>query len=384
VVAILLAAGAYFAWPALSRLQSTESPQPGKSGKGKKGSGSISVVAVKAKKGNVSVYLTGLGTVTPNNTVAVKSRVDGQLVNVLFREGQIVQKGDLLVEIDSRPFQVQLDQAEGQLIKDQALVRNARLDEQRYQTLYGQKIIAQQQLTTQQALVSQYDGAIKADEAAVTSAKLNLEYCRITSPLTGMIGLRLVDSGNIVHAADANGMLVVTQLNPISVIFTTAEDQLPPVLQRFRHGQTLRVDAWDRDLKNKLAAGKLETTDNQIDPTTGTLKLRAIFDNQEGALFPSQFVNTRMLVEQRSGVTLVPNSAIQRNSQNTYIWLLNPDQTVSVRNVMLGATEGDQTEIAEGIEPGDSVITVGVDKLQNGSRVRTQGAGGGKSRKGAK
>jgi multidrug efflux system membrane fusion protein len=265
-----------------------------------------------------------------------------------------------------------LEQAEGQLIHDQALLKNAHLDLDRYNTLMKQDAIPQQTLNTQEALVTQYEGTIKTDQSQIDSAKLNLVYCHITSPITGLIGLRLVDPGNIVHASDANGLLVITQLDPISVIFTTAEDQLPPILEKRRAGQELTVEAWDRELKNKLADGKLETIDNQMDQTTGTLKLRAVFANSNGKLYPSQFVNARLLVEQKQNVTLLANSAIQRNSQGTYVWLVNPAQTVEVRPITVGTTEGDQSEITAGLEPGDSVVTVGVDRLEEGGKVNAQ------------
>jgi multidrug efflux system membrane fusion protein len=273
------------------------------------------------------------------------------------------------VEIDPRPYEVQLEQAEGQLIHDQALLKDAHLDLDRYNVLIKQDAIPQQQLDTQLALVTQYEGTIKTDQSQIDSAKLNLVYCKITSPITGRVGLRLVDPGNIVQATSTSGLVVITQIDPISVIFTVGEDQLPPILAKLRSGQDLSVEAWDRELRNKLADGKLETTDNQIDPTTGTLKLRAVFANPDGKLFPNQFVNARLLVQQKSNITLLPNNAIQRNSQGTYVWLVSPDRTVNVRSVTVGTTEGDQSEITAGLAPGDTVVTVGVDRLEEGGKV---------------
>ena len=349
-----------------------------------RGGGVPPVVAARAVKGNIGVYLTGLGVVTPIYTVTVKSRVDGQLMQVLYREGDMVKQNDLLLEIDPRPYQVQLLQAEGQLARDQAVLENARVDLARYQTLWKQNAIPQQQLATQEALVSQYEGAIKADQAQIEAAKLNLVYCHIAAPISGRVGLRLVDPGNIVHANDSNGLLVITQIDPISVIFTIAEDQLPPIFTRLRAGQKLVVEAWDRDLKNRIARGTLATTDNQIDQTTGTLKLRANFDNKDSRLFPNQFVNARLLIEERGGVTLVPNAAIQRNSTASFAYLVKEDQTVTVRPITVGVSEGDQTQVISGIEPGDILVTEGVDKLQEGAKViaRIPGEGGGPGRHG--
>jgi len=331
----------------------------------------VPVVAAKTRKGDIGVYITGLGAVTPIYTVTVKSRVDGQLMRVLFKEGDFVHQGDLLVEIDPRPFEVQLTQAEGQLIKDQALLDNARIDLDRYQTLLTQNAIPEQQLATQKALVQQDEGAVKTDQGQIDSAKLNLVYCHITAPITGRVGLRLVDPGNIIHASDTNGLLVITQIQPISVIFPIAEDQLPDVLRKIRAGERLGVDAYDRE-KKKLATGWLTTLDNQIDPTTATVKIRATFDNKDNALFPNQFVNARLLVEEKHGVTLVHTAAVQRNSQTTYVFLVKPDSTVTVRPIAIGTTEGDDAEVSSGLSPGDVVVMTGVDKLQEGSKVRVQ------------
>ena len=385
VVLVALGVAGYYFYPTLASQMAAPSGATKGGKKGRGAGGPIPVVATKVQRGNIDVYVDGLGAVTPIYTVTVKSRVDGQLMQVLYKEGQIVNKGDLLLEIDPRPYQVQLDQAEGQLLRDQALLKNANLDLQRYKVLWSQDAIPQQQLATQEASVNQYEGTIKTDMAAVNNAKLNLVYCHITSPITGAVGLRLVDPGNIVHASDANGLVVITQLDPISVIFTIAEDQLPPVLQRMRAGQKLRVDAWDRELTHKLGQGTLETLDNQIDPTTGTVKARALFQNKSGALYPSQFVNARLLVEEKTGVTLVQNAAIQRNRQNIYVWAVKPNQTATAREITSGVTEGDVTEVTGGLQPGDEVITVGVDKLQEGGRViaKFEGPGSGQPGRGA-
>lgn len=391
ILLLAAATATYYFWPRIKALQSSDSTTPA-TGKGKKGGAGITpVVAARARKGNIGVYYSGLGAVTPIYTVTVKSRVDGELMRVNFKEGQVVQKGDLLAEIDPRPYQVQLDQAQGQLVHDQALLKNAHVDLDRYKVLLDQQAIPQQQFATQEALVTQYEGTIKTDQAAIDSAKLNLTYSHITSPINGRIGLRLVDPGNIVHASDTNGLLVITQLDPISVIFTISEDQLPPVQDRMHAGAHLQVEAWDRELKNRLGQGTLETIDNQIDPTTGTLRLRAIFENKAGKLFPSQFVNARLLVEEKTSVILAPNAVIQRNTQSTYVWLVKPDQTVTIRQITVGVTEGDQTEITSGVEPGDMLVMVGVDRLQEGSKVNAQvpgenskggGGQGGSGRKG--
>ena len=341
------------------------------------------VTAATAHKGDIGVYFTGLGAVTPLYTVTVTSRVDGQLMNVYYKEGQTVRKGELLAEIDPRPFEVQLKQAEGQLIKDQANLQNARVDLARYQELIKRNAVAEQTLATQQATVVQDEGIVKTDQAMIDSAKLNLVYSRITAPITGRVGLRLVDPGNIVLTSGNIPLMVLTQIEPISVIFTIAEDQVPAVVKRFRAGQRLQVDAYDRDLKRKLSQGYLLTLDNQIDQTTGTLKLRAIFDNKDDALFPNQFVNARLLVEEKHGVTLVPTAAIQRGTQRTFVYLVKPDNTVTVRDVSLGTTEGDNVEVVSGLVPSDVVVTTGVDKLQEGSKVNAQVSAGNVARPGS-
>jgi multidrug efflux system membrane fusion protein len=290
-------------------------------------------------------------------------------MSVSFKEGDLVRSGDLLAEIDPRPFQVQLTQAEGQMARDQALLKNAQVDLERYQIHYKEDSIAQQQLATQESLVRQYQGAVKIDQGQIDSARLQLVYCRITAPITGRVGLRLVDPGNIVHATDANGLVIITQLEPISAIFAIPEDNLPQVLQPMRAGQRLTVDAYDRDMKRKLASGSLLTIDNQIDPTTGTVKLKALFQNTDNALFPNQFVNARLLVSTIHNTVLVPNTAIQHSPESAFVYVVKPDNTVEVRNVEVQAAEKDQSAIARGLTAGEVVVTDGVDKLQPGAKV---------------
>jgi multidrug efflux system membrane fusion protein len=333
------------------------------------------VVAVKVRRGNIGVYKSGLGEVTPIYTVVVKSRVDGQLMQVNFNEGDYVHQGDLLAEIDPRPFEVALEQAQGQLARDQALLHNALVDQKRYEGLLQQNAIPEQQVATQQALVEQYQGVVKTDQAQIDSAKLNLVYCEITAPITGRVGLRLVDPGNIIHASDANGLVVITQIQPMSVIFSISEDDLPAVLEKMRRGETLRAEAWDRDFKQKLATGVLKTVDNEIDPNTGTVKLRADFDNRDSALFPNQFVNVRLLVEEKHNVNLLNSAAVQMSSNSKYVYLVKPDSTVTVRQITQGVMEGDDTEVTSGLNLGDTVVMTGVDKLAEGSKVFAQISG---------
>ena len=361
-------------------------------GKGKGGANAnrpVPILAAAARKADVGVYLSGLGTVTPLATVTVRSRVDGQLMRVLFREGQVVKARDLLAEIDPRPFQVQLAQAEGALAKDVALLKNAQVDLVRYQTLFQQDSIAKQQLDTQASLVRQYEAQIKADQANVDNAKLQLTYSRVTAPLAGRIGLRLVDPGNIVHASDQNGMVVITQLQPISVIFTIPEDNVPMVMRRLKAGERLPVDAWDRAEKTKLASGVLMTLDNQIDPSTGTVRLRAHFPNEDFALFPNQFVNAHMLVDTLRDATVIPNAAVQRGNQGTFVYVVKSDNTATVRPVKLGPTQGEVVAIQSGVEVGEQVVTDGADRLREGARVeiadrtpRPDKSGGGKGQGG--
>jgi multidrug efflux system membrane fusion protein len=329
----------------------------------------LPVVAEPAAKGDIAVRLTGLGTVTPLSTVTVRTRVDGQLLDVDLREGQVVHKGDVIAHIDPRPFQVQLAQAQGQAAKDQAALRDAKIDLQRYQALIARDAIPQQQLDAQVATVDQLTGALQSDQSQIASAQLNLTYCRITAPITGRVGLRLVDPGNIVHAADQTGLIVITQVEPIAVVFTIPEDNLPGVLQQVRKGRRLDVEAYNRDLNAKLATGTLMTVDNEIDPTTGTVKLKATFANADGGLFPNQFVNARLLVDTIHDALTVPTAAIQRSSQSTFVYVVGADHAVAMRTVQVRMTDGDRTAIAGGVNPGEQVITEGVDKLQPGMQV---------------
>jgi membrane fusion protein, multidrug efflux system len=326
-------------------------------------------VATRAARGSIGVYYTGLGAVTPIYTDTIKSNVNGQLMKVHFKEGDMVKEGDLLVEIDPRPYQAVLVQAEGNLVRDEALLANARIDLDRYATLVKQNAAPEQQYATQKALVTQYEGTVTNDQGNVDAANVNLIYCKITAPITGLVGLRLVDPGNIVHTTDTNGMLVITQMQPMSVIFTLPEDQLPQVLQKYRNGQTLVVDAYDRSNNTRIAEGKLTHIDNQIDQTTGTLKLRAEFDNSKDELFPNQFVNVKLLVQEKTGVVLLNTAAVQLNGENKYAYVVKPDSTVTIRQVQTGVSEGDQTEITSGLQSGDEVVMTGVDKLQEGTQV---------------
>ena len=370
----LLAAGAYY----LSR-GSTKTAQQAKSkaDAAKMGSRAVPVVTAQVHRGDMNIFLDGLGSVVALNTVTVRTRVDGQLTQVAFAEGQMVKEGDLLVQIDPRPFQVQLEQAEGQLAHDQALLQNAKLDLERYKALYEQDSIPKQQLDTQTALVHQYEGTLKSDQAAIDNAKLQLVYCRITAPLSGTIGLRLIDQGNMVHASDSTGLVVITQLQPIALIFNIAEDSLPQVLQKMRSGVKLRVDAYGRDitLGRKLATGELLTIDNQIDQNSGTLRFKAIFPNEDSALFPNQFVNARLLIDTKHGAVLTPISAVQRGPQGTYVYVAKQDNTVEVRNIVLGPVSGDEASVESGLEPGEAVVIEGVDKLQPGSKIIPPGTG---------
>lgn len=337
-------------------------------GKGKTAA-NVPVVAARAVRGDIGVYLTGLGSITPLYSVTIKTRVDGQLMKVGFKEGQIVKRGDLLVEIDPRPFQVQVQQAEGQLLKDRAQLKNSQADLKRYETLWEQDSISQQTFTAQQATVEQSEGAVKSDQAQLDNAKLNLDYSRITAPIAGLVGFRQVDPGNMVHATDTGGLVSIAQVRPITAVFTIPEDRLVPVLQKIGAGQTLVVEAYDREQKVRLARGTLLTVNNEIDATTGTLRCKAIFDNDDGLLFPNQFVNVRLLLETDHGVTLVPSAALQRGpQQSTFVYVV-ADQGVTVRQVVTGTSEGEVVEIQKGVAPGEVVVLEGMDRLEEGTQV---------------
>ena len=341
-----------------------------------RGPQAVPVAVAKAERRDLPVYLTGLGSVEAFNTVQVKSRLDGQLVQVAFREGQNVKKGELLAVIDPRPYEVQLSQAEANLFKDQSALKDAKLNLTRFDELFKAGVVPKQQFDTQGSLVGQLEGAVRADQAQVDNVKLNLVYTRITAPVSGRIGLRLVDVGNIVHASDPNGLLVVTQLQPIAALFTLPEDNLQSVSQHMRQGK-LTVDAYSRDDQTKLASGYLLTIDNQIDPATGTGKLKAIFENQDSSLWPNQFVNVHLLLEIQKNIVAIPAAAIQHGPQGNYVFVVKPDKTVDMRMVNIGLTSGTLAAVTNGIAEGELVVTDGQDKLQAGSKVDFRGGGPG-------
>jgi membrane fusion protein, multidrug efflux system len=342
---------------------------PGPSPARANASPTLPVTVAPVLRQDLPIYLSGLGSVSAYYTVSVKTRVDGQLVDVKFREGQFVNKGDLLAVVDPRPFEVQLEQAQATLFKDQATLRDAHLNYERYKgLLQNSGAMSQQQVDTQQATVDQLEGAVRNDQAQVDNAKLNLTYCHITAPVSGRIGLRLVDPGNMVHAADSNPLLVITQLQPIAVLFTLPEDQLQTVSQHMRRGP-LDVDAYSRDDQTKLASGKLLTIDNQIDQSTGTGRLKAVFSNKGDELWPNQFVNIHLLLETEKNAVVVPSAALQRGPDGNYVFVVKPDKTVEVRPVTVSISQGNLAQIASGLSPNETVVTDGQDKLQAGSRV---------------
>jgi multidrug efflux system membrane fusion protein len=376
LIVLVLAAGAYFYYQ-----RSSNTPEEGQAsadngrrkpdfGHGGDHHDEPSAVSIEtASRTDFPVYLTGLGTVTALRTVTVRPRVEGQLMSVAFTEGQMVKEGDLLAEIDPRPFQIQLQQTEGQLLRDQALLRNSQLDYDRYQTLLKQDSISAQQTVTQESQVKQYQGSVEMDKAQVNNAKLQLTYSRVTAPISGRVGLRQVDQGNIVRTNDTNGLVVITQLQPINVVFTLPEDKVQSIVQRWARNEVVTVEAYDRSGKNKLADGKLLAIDNQIDSTTGTLKLKAQFDNNDNSLFANQFVNIKMHLDTLTGVTQVNSAAIQHDTQGAFVYLIKPDKTVQIRRVTVGETQVDKVVVTEGLAPDETVVIEGGDRLHEGDKV---------------
>ncbi|SFB09885.1 membrane fusion protein, multidrug efflux system [Collimonas sp. OK607] len=393
VAVIVLALAAYLIWGRSHKAAdpaAAASGQPsgqaanggGKGGKGggKRGAfaggGPLPVGVAIAKTGDIRIFISGLGSVTPEATAIVKSRVNGELIKLHFQEGQVVKAGALLAELDPRPYQVAVTQAEGQLIKDTALLKAAQIDLQRYRTLLAQDSIASQQVDTQAALVKQYEGTVKSDQGALDSARLQLTYSRITAPISGRLGLRQVDLGNVVQSSDTNGIVIITQLQPITSVFSIPEDNIPSVMKQIQAGKKLATDVWDRDQKNKLDSGALLTIDNQVDSTTGTVKLKAEFPNANYALFPSQFVNVRMLLDTRRDATVIPNAAIQRGAQGNFVYVVKADHTVTIRQITAGPVEGESTAIEKGIAVGETVVIDGIDKLKEGAKVEPVARGG--------
>ena len=349
------------------------------SGHTKKPPKGLPVVLAVAKTGAVPVYVSGLGAVTPTYSVTVRTQINGQLLEVLFKEGQLIKRGDLLAQIDPRPYEALLVQYQGQLMRDQALLVNAKLDLQRYKTLWKQDSVAKQTFDTQGSLVQQDEGTIKIDQGLIQSTELSLRYCRITSPVDGRVGLRLVDPGNYVQTSDATGLAVIDTLSPITVIFTVAEDYIPQILDQINANQVLDVQAYDRSQSKLLATGKLLTMDNQIDATTGTVKLRAQFQNEPNVLFPNQFVNVKLLVTTLQNAIIVPTMAIQHGAQGTFVYAVkaaedtkesdNENLTVTIKPVVVGVTTDDETTVTSGVAAGDRLIIEGADKVTDGSPV---------------
>lgn len=368
LVIVLLAALGGAAWllrqGALPQLTSLLRPEPPPTPAAR----IIPVATATVSTRDLELYLNGLGTVTALKTVVIRSRVDGELTNIAFKEGQLVREGDLLAEIDRRPFEVQRDQAAGQLARDEATLRAAKLNLERLERLAKSNAASKQEVDNQIALVQQTEGIIKSDQAMVADAELQLTYCRIVSPIDGRIGLRLMDVGNIVRANDPSGLAVITQLKPIAIVFTISQDDIPRVQKRVQEGEELRVDCFDRGFTTKLATGKLLATDNQVDPTTGTLRLKAVVEDNT-QLFPNQFVNTRLLVDVRHDALVVPSAAVQRGPNSSFVYVVKSDDTVELRNVVVGPSEGAETSIESGLESGELVVTDGIDKLQPGAKV---------------
>src|SRR6516165_3586012 len=332
-------------------------------------SGPMPVVTAHATTGDMPITLIGLGTVTPLATVTVQSQISGQIMHIAFKEGQEVKAGDSLIQIDPRPYQVALEQAQGALARDKALLANAHVDLGRYTTLFAQDSIAEQQLATQKSLVAQYEGAVKTDQGQIDAAKLNIAYCHIVSPISGKVGLQQVNVGNYVTPAEPNGLVVVTQLKPITVVFTLPEDDIPPLLQRLHAGASLPVTAWDRSNTHQIASGTLQSIDSQIDTSTGTIRLKAVFANEDESLFPQQFVNVVLLLDTLHGTTLIPQAAVQRGAPGTYVYVVNSDEIVSVRQVTVGPGDANNVTVTAGLRPGDTVVVDGADRLKDGAKV---------------
>jgi membrane fusion protein, multidrug efflux system len=337
---------------------------------------SVPITTATVRQGPIGVYINALGTVTPVYTATITSRVDGQIVSVNYREGQMVRKGDVLIEVDPRPYQAALTQAQGTLAHDEALLSESRIDLDRYQLAFNRNAIAKQQLDDQTQTVKQYEGSVKNDQGTVASATTNVDYATIKAPIDGRVGLRLLDPGNIVTAGSTTPLVVITQLQPITVIFSVAEDYLPQIQKQMRAGNKMSVEAFDRAQQTKLSTGSLLTLDNQVDTTTGTVKLKAIFPNQDLMLFPNQFVNTRLLVDTEQNASLAPTAAIQRNAQGTFVYVIKPDQTAAMQNVTVGTTDGSVAAV-QGLQPGQVIAITGFDKLQDGAKVSISNASGG-------
>ncbi|SDT60127.1 MdtA/MuxA family multidrug efflux RND transporter periplasmic adaptor subunit [Bradyrhizobium canariense] len=365
LVLLLIVAGIVW-W---SKQQSA--PEQAGGGRGRN-AGPMSIVPEVVGKGDIGINLNALGTVTSLATVTIRSQISGYLMKIDFKEGDEVKKGDLIAEIDPRPYEAALNQAKGNLARDEALLKGAQVDLARYQGLAAQNAVPRQTLDTQVALVAQDQGTVEADRAAVRAAEVNLNYCRILSPLDGRVGLRQVDQGNYVTPGDATGLVVITQLKPISVLFTVPEDNLQPISKRLQDGAVLPATALDRGGATKIADGTLQTFDSQIDPTTGTIKLRAQFPNENEALYPNQFVNIRLLLDTHKGVTTMPTAGVQRGVPGTFVYLVNADDTVSVRKIDLGVTDGDRVEVKSGLQPGDRIVVDGADKLRDGAKINVR------------
>lgn len=373
VVIVLILAATAAMWFVRAQQQSAQQTVQ-QAPRGRASEAPVQVGAATAGAADLPITFEALGTVTPLATVTVRTRINGQLVQVGFQEGRHVRKGEFLALIDPRPYQAALDQAEGQLARDKALLRNAEVDLVRYRQLVAEDSIARQQLDTQESLVRQYRATIVVDQALIDNARINLQYCRIVSPIDGRVGLRQVDEGNYVQTSDANGIVVITQMQPITVVFAIPQDDLPLVLARLRNGAELPVDAFDRAGTRRLGTGVLATVDNQIDTSTGTIKLKAQFDNADEQLFPNQFVNVRLLVDTVRGATVVPSAAVQRGAKGTYVYVVGADATASARLVTVGLSEGELTQVTHGIESGETIVTDGVDRLRDGIKVSLQTA----------